>query len=127
VPDEPIRRPSPGRWLLYAFGVGLPAEHRSWVLHDVTTRTWGLRHLARTAVQLLPVAIVLYVLIPGPSWVRVGAVVAGAIFGFFYGVVYMYETAEHRAVKAGYPVGYAAAVRNEARADERRARRQQDW
>lgn len=118
----PLRRPDPLHWLLYAFGARLPAQHRSWVLHDVTTRTWAVRHMARVAVQILPFAVLLYVLLPGPSWVRVGAVVTGALIGAFYAGAYIYETAEHRAVKAGYPPGYAAAVRIEARAAERRAR-----
>ncbi|NMI01348.1 DUF5313 family protein [Pseudonocardia acidicola] len=112
-------RPGPIRWLAYAFGAGLPAKNRTWVLHDVTTRTWRLRHLARTAVQLTPIAVLLYVLIPGPAWVRGGAVLAGLLLGFFYSVAYMYETAEHRAVKAGYPQGAAAGVRDEAHAGER--------
>ena len=65
-PGSP-RRPGPLRWVLYAFGRGLPAEYREWVLHDLTTRTWVLRHLLRTALQLLPFAVLLYVLIPGPA------------------------------------------------------------
>ena len=121
-PDEPVQRPDPLHWLLYAFGMGLPAANHTWVLHDVTTRTWAVRHMARVVVQILPFAVLLYVFLPGPPWVRVSAVVAGALIGAFYASVYIYETAEHRAVKAGYPVGYAAAVRTEARAAERRAR-----
>jgi hypothetical protein len=117
VSDTP-RRPGPVRWVLYAFGGGLPSEYREWVLHDVTGRTWVLRHLARTAVQLLPVAVVLYVLIPGPAWVRGCAVLAGLLLGFFYSVAYLYETTEHRAVKAGYRRGTAAGVRGQATAGE---------
>jgi Family of unknown function (DUF5313) len=89
VSDTP-RRPGPVRWVLYAFGGGLPPEYREWVLYDVTGRTWVLRHLARTAVQLLPVAVALYVLIPGPAWVRGCAVLAGLLLGFFYSVAYLY-------------------------------------
>ncbi|MHA6796208.1 DUF5313 family protein [Pseudonocardia bannensis] len=116
------RRPGPIRWVAYALGFGLPPKHRSWVLHDVTTKTWQLRHLARTAVQLAPIAVLLFVLIPGPAWVRGAAVLSGLLLGFFYSIAYMYETAEHRAVKAGYPQGTAAAVRGEATADRREAR-----
>jgi hypothetical protein len=105
--------PRPGllRWLLYAFGRPLPLEYREWVLHDVTTRTWVLRHLLRTTVQLLPIAVLLYVLIPGPAWVKGCSVLAGLLLGYFYSMAYMYETAEHRAMKAGYPRGTAAGVR----------------
>jgi ABC-type methionine transport system permease subunit len=34
------------------------------VLHDVTTRTWVLRHITRSLVQFAPFAIVLFLVIP---------------------------------------------------------------
>ena len=101
------------RWVLYAFGRGLPAEHREWVLHDVTTRTWVLRHLLRSTVQLLPFAVLLYVLLPGPAWIRALAVLGGLILGFFYSFAYMYETTESRVMKAGYARGTAREVRDQ--------------
>jgi hypothetical protein len=124
------RRPGLVRWVLYAFGRPLPLEHREWVLHDVTARTWVLRHLLRTTVQLLPVAVLLYVLIPGPAWVRGCSVLAGLLLGYFYSVAYMYETTEHRAMKAGYPQGTAASVRGrggEAERAERARRYDERW
>lgn len=87
-------------------------EHREWVLHDVTSRTWVLRHLARTTVQLLPFAVLLYVLLPGPAWIRAVAVLGGLILGFFYSVAYMFETTENRVMKAGYPRGTAREIRD---------------
>ncbi len=120
--DSRVRRPNPARWLLYAYGAGLPAVHREWVLHDVTTRTWQLRHVARTTVQLAPFAIALYLLIPGAPLVRAAAVLAGLLLGYFYSTAYMYETAEHRVLKAGYPRGTAAATRAAEHADEDRER-----
>jgi hypothetical protein len=125
-----VRRPDPFHWVLYAFGAKLPARNREWVLHDVTTRTWQLRHIARATVQLAPVAIVLYLFIPGEPWVRVMAVVGGALIGYFYSVTYMYESTEHRAMKAGYPQGYAANVREESHSEanaERRRRYEDRW
>ncbi|MCE0763627.1 DUF5313 domain-containing protein [Pseudonocardia kujensis] len=113
-------RPNPLRWLLYAYGAGLPPRHKEWVLHDVTAPTWRWRHLARATAQLAPIAVLLYVFIPGEPWVRAMAVLGGLLIGYFYSFAYMYESAEHRAVKAGYPQGGAAAVRDEAHADERR-------
>lgn len=121
--DERIR-PNPVRWLLYAFGAGLPARHASWILHDVTTPSWQVRHLVRATVQLLPIGVALFVLIPGPVYVRACAVLAGAILGYFYSVAYMYESAEHRALKAGYPLGHAAAVREAADEEENAAARE---
>jgi hypothetical protein len=58
------------RWWCYARGGPLPAAHREWVLHDMTCRSWWLRHLGRSLVQLVPVVAVLMLLIPGPFWVR---------------------------------------------------------
>jgi Family of unknown function (DUF5313) len=107
------RRPGPLKWVLYALGRGLPPEHREWVLYDVTTRTWVLRHLARTTVQLLPFAVLLYVLLPGPAWIRGLAVLGGLILGFFYSIAYMFETTENRVMKAGYPRGTAREVRDQ--------------
>ena len=124
------RRPDPLHWIAYAFGAGLPARYRDWVLYDVTCRTWQLRHLARATVQLAPFAVALYVLIPGQSWVRALAVLAGLLIGYFYSVAYLYESAEHRAMKAGWPQGHAALVRDESHVDERaeaRARYEDRW
>jgi Family of unknown function (DUF5313) len=110
------RRPGPVRWLWYAMGGRLSPVHREWVLHDVTCRTWPLRHLLRLLVQLLPVAAVLLVLIPGPLWVRLMGVIGGSLVGLAYSFVFLYEATEQRAGKAGYPHGTAARVRGERRA-----------
>ena len=119
-----VRRPNPVRWVGYAFGAGLPAAHREWVLFDVSTRTWPLRHLVRTTVQLGPILLALYLLLPMEPWIRLGAVLAGALLGYFYSAAYMYEAAEHRAVKAGYPRGTAAATRAAAHSGDIAAREQ---
>lgn len=111
-----IRRPNPVRWLAYAYGAGLPAAHREWVLFDVTTRTWVLRHFARATVQLAPLLVAVYLLLPVPTWIGVGAVAGAGAMGYFYSTAYLYELAEHRAVKAGYPRGTAAETRAAARA-----------
>ena len=122
------RRPGPVRWVLYAFGRGLPAEYREWVLHDITSRTWALRHALRAAVQLAPVAVLLYLLIPGSPLVRAGAVLGGLLMGFFYSLAYMAETAESRAIKAGYPRGMAREIRDrrDAAAHEEQKRRYEE-
>ncbi|MFP5070426.1 DUF5313 family protein [Pseudonocardia nantongensis] len=113
-----MTRPDPFRWLAYAYGAGLSARYREWVLHDVTCRTWWLRHLVRTVVQLVPLLVLLYLVVPGPPWVRAGAIVSGAFIGLFYGNVYMVEACETRVMKAGYPAGAAAATREARRAEQ---------
>jgi hypothetical protein len=83
------------------------------VLHDVTSRTWVLRHLLRTGVQLAPFAVLLYLLLPGSPVVRASAVLGGIALGYLYSVIYMYETTENRAMKAGYPRGTARDLRDQ--------------
>ncbi len=111
---DALVRPAAHRWLWYALGGGLPARHRAWVLHDTTTQTWWLRHLARMAVQLsIPIVLVM-VLLPA-SWGLKAAVAGGGIFlALIYGLAYMPETTENRVVKAGYPAGTATAHREHA-------------
>lgn len=121
------RCPGPVRWLWYAAGGRLPMRYREWVLYDVTCRTWPLRHLARLLTQLVPVAAVLLVLIPGPLWVRVMAVLGGSLVGLSYSFVFLYEATEHRAVKAGYPHGTAQAVREERHAARALVRTAEDF
>ena len=115
-------RPGPLRWFCYAVGGRLPDRYRPWVLHDLTCRTWPLRHLARLVAQLAPVAIVLVLLLPGPLWIRVMGALGGSLVGLFYSLVFLYEATEGRAAKAGYPHGTLHEVRNE-RQTERALRR----
>ncbi|MBM7805176.1 hypothetical protein JOD57_001013 [Geodermatophilus bullaregiensis] len=116
APPIPRQRPSVLRWLGYAMGAGLPARHHTWVLFDTTTRTWVLRHVARTLVQLaVPVALVL-LLVPGPFWIRGLAALGGLILGLAFSIAYMPEATENRVKKAGYPAGTAQALRDRASA-----------
>jgi hypothetical protein len=120
-PEEPVHRPNPLRWLWYALGGGLPARHRGWVLYDTTTRTWGLRHVARALVQMsIPIALVL-LLVPGPFWIRGMAALGGVLLGLVFSLAYMPETTENRVKRAGYPVGTATALRDSISLDRQRA------
>jgi Family of unknown function (DUF5313) len=121
---SPTRKPArPGilRWLWYAMGGGLPARFSPWVLHDTSTRTWALRHVLRSGVQLaVPIALVL-LLVPGPFWIRGMAALGGILLALFFSLGYMTETTENRVVRAGYPAGTAQAARDRA-GREREAR-----
>jgi hypothetical protein len=109
---ERILRPAPHRWIWYAFGGRLPARHRAWVLHDTTTASWWLRHVARSLVQMaLPIALVL-TLLPAPWGLRAAAAGGGVILALIFSLAYMSETTENRVVKAGYPAGTAQAARD---------------
>ena len=108
---EAVVRPAPHRWIWYALGGGLPARHNLWVLHDTTTGTWWLRHVARSLVQVaLPIALVM-IFLPAGWGLRAAAAGGGLFLALFYSLAYMPETTENRVVKAGYPAGTATAER----------------
>ena len=107
----PPRRPNPWQWLRYSVGAGLPAELSEWVLHDTTCRTWALRQVVRSLLATSPLVLVLLVLVPGPLWIRALSALGGVLMSLLYSLGYLVETAEHRLVKAGYPAGTGAAVR----------------
>jgi hypothetical protein len=111
---EPVVRPAPHRWVWYAFGGRLPERHRGWVLHDTTTGTWWLRHIARTLVQLaVPIGLVV-ALLPAPLALRLAAAGGGIFLALIFSLAYMPETAENRVVKAGFPAGTAHELRERA-------------
>ena len=105
-----IRRPNPALWVWYAFGGKLPDRYAEWVLHDVTCRTWALRHFARSLLHLLPLC-ALALLLPGPLSIRLSAIALGLMVGLFYSLCYMGELAEHRVIKHGYPPGIGRETR----------------
>lgn len=109
------------RWLWYAMGGALPSHYRDWVLHDLTTRRWRWRSLFRSLVQILPVGLLILAFLPSELWVRVMAVAGGIWVGMIYALAYLDEASEHRALKAGFARGTAAAVRDEANAGAREA------
>jgi hypothetical protein len=121
---QQVRRPSPARWLWYAFGGGLPREYAPWVLADTTGHWWAARHLARALVQLLPV-LVGVLLVPVPLPFRLAAAGGGVFMGLLFSAAYMVETTEHRVVKAGYPSGTSGRVRAERVERERRRREEE--
>ena len=102
-------------------GGALPPRYRSWVLHDLTVRTWRLRQLVRSLVQTLPVAAIVLIFLPSEPWVRVVAVLGGVYVGMVYAFAFSEEAVESRALKAGYARGTAKAVRDEADAGAREA------
>jgi hypothetical protein len=116
-----IRRPNPLRWLWYAFGGRLPPENREWVLHDVTTRTWWLRHLLRAMVQLAVPIVLILVFLPGPFYIRGLGALSGVFLGLIFAGAYMTETCENRVMRAGYPVGTAEATRQRLNTERERA------
>lgn len=121
--DDRPARPDPLHWLWYALGGGLPPRYRDWVLHDVTAPTWWARQLVRSLIQAVPVGIVVALLIPGSFGIRLLAVAGGAAVALFYVLTFVDEAVERRAVKAGFPPGYARSVRERSALDDDEARR----
>jgi hypothetical protein len=120
------RRPTPLQWTWYAFGGRLPRELSPWVLHDTTTRTWALRHLARAVVQVLPLIVICLVAVPVPFGYRVSAAGGGLLLALLFSFAYVTETTEHRVAKAGFAPGTAARAR-EVRAEKTRAERRSPY
>lgn len=113
-PTVPVRRPGPFRWIWYALGGALPARNHRWVLHDTTTGTWWLRHIARVLVQVAVPIVLVMALLPAGWGLRAAAAGGGLALALFYSLAYMPETTENRVVKAGYPAGTATVERERA-------------
>jgi hypothetical protein len=107
--------------LWYALGGGLPARYRAWVLYDASCRTWVLRHFVRAFVQVGVIAVPVVLLVPGPLWVRLTALLLGLLVGLQYALWFLDGSVERRVRRAGYPPGALQAARDELRAEERAA------
>lgn len=121
-------RPTPLSWLWYAFGGGLPARNRGWVLYDTTCSTWLPRHLFRSTLMLAVPVLGVLLFLPADLGLRfLTAFTAGAC-GLMFMVVHVIETTERRLVKAGYVGGTGELTRSARSHDSQRlanARRRQ--
>ncbi len=93
-------RPGPVRWLLYAYGRRLPPRYAQWVLHDLTCRTWFVRHLARGLAECLPAL----ALLAFPASVSIHVMMVGiVVFGMsFYCMAFAWETRDRRLYQHGF-------------------------
>jgi hypothetical protein len=112
-PVEQRERPNLRLLLWYSYGGSLPARYNTWVLHDVTCRTWWLRHFARVfpPITLLSAAFFFF-LVP-----KYGAAVAYAGICFtgtliLAAMIYILIDSDRRAVRAGYPPNYGSELRS---------------
>lgn len=109
---ESIERPGPAAWVWYAIGGRLDPKHRGWVLHDVTCRTWLLRHFARLFVIITPLVALYLALMPISFDIRL---LTGLTFGgglLMFGLVNTLIDTDRRAVRAGYGMGLPAQLRS---------------
>src|SRR5438270_10695110 len=82
-------RPGPLQWIRYAYGAALPPRYRTWVLHDVTTRTWALRHVLRAILQFVPFAVVLLLVIPIDKGILGIGLGMGALIGLLFSTAFV--------------------------------------
>lgn len=111
VTDPPMLRPTVGRFLWYCYGGSLPAENHTWVLHDVTCRTWVLRHFARWTMVIAPLFIVYMAFTPTPFAIRFYTGIAFSLAIYVMSLVFILIDTDRRAVRAGYDHSQPQAIR----------------
>lgn len=80
--------PGYGRQLLFALGFRLPTRYLDWLRHDLTDAGWRGRMVTRHLVAMLPIAIVLGFVLPGPVWLHIA--VPGLFLLTSVGMIAMY-------------------------------------
>jgi Family of unknown function (DUF5313) len=89
------QRPPLGRWLLYAFGFRLPDRYDEWVFHDLNSRGWAIREVARVMlVAALPIIGIMFL----PAGIGLRLMTASfLVFGpAFLGAAYADELRAYR-------------------------------
>ena len=109
--EPPVRRPPLGLFLKYCYHFSLPAEYHTWVLHDVTCRTWWLRHFGRWFMVIIPFFAIYMTFMPTTFATRLytGLAFSGAILMF--AIVNIMIDTDRRAVRAGYSHSHPQHVR----------------
>lgn len=113
-------RPGPVQWVLYALGRPLPAHLREWVRRDVAGPGAQVRHVLRSQVLFVPIYLV-FLLIPGPGYVRVLMTLLSVLLSAFYTVAYMDQNRARRLEQHGLPVDLSTARSRGQRDREREA------
>jgi hypothetical protein len=98
-------------------GGRLPDEYREWVLFDLTSRTWVLRHLARAFVQHSPWLLLL--LLPIPGTLKGSMVAVGVAVGVMFSLSFMEDASERRLIRHRFPAGLNRRIREETSTRER--------
>ena len=93
-------RPTVWQWIGYAFGRTLDDDLRDWVRRDLLGRNFYIRHLVRGMVPFLPIFAV-FMMFPGPWWLRAQMVALAAVLGLIYCAAYMDQNRRHRLGKHG--------------------------
>jgi hypothetical protein len=112
VADSPLRRPTLGRFVWYCYGGSVPAESHTWVLHDVTCRTWILRHFARWTMVIVPVFVAYLAFMPLAFGIRLYTGIALGLGIYVMSLVFILIDTDRRAVRAGYAHSQPQAIRS---------------
>lgn len=98
--DQKGRRPNPLQWIGYACGRKLPDSMQGWVRNDLIG-DWAVpRHLVRGVVPFVPIFVV-FMLFPGPLWLRGLMVLLGASLAMFFSAAYMEQNRRRRLERHG--------------------------
>ncbi|HEY8301168.1 MAG TPA: DUF5313 family protein [Jatrophihabitans sp.] len=116
-----IVRPGPVQWLRYAYVGSIAPQHRDWVLHDATAKTWVLRHAARYWAIIGPLVVVAMLALPASWQLRVLSCLTAAMSMMVFYLAYSTESVDRRVEKAGHPSGLAAHMRQERAVAAQRA------
>lgn len=120
IAESPIRRPTLGRFIWYCYGGSVPAENHSWVLHDVTCRTWILRHFARWTMVILPLFVLYLAFVPMAFGIRVYTGIAFGLGLYVMSLVFILIDTDRRAVRAGFAYSQPQAIRSASSVERQR-------
>jgi hypothetical protein len=112
-----VTRPNPLQWIAYTFGAKLPESMNDWVLNDITGDHYFVRHMLRAQVPFIPLY-ALFMLFPGPLWLRASMVLLGVSLAVFYSIVYIHQNRARRLQKNGLPMDLDNDKRRAARESE---------
>lgn len=88
-------RPPPWRWVLYAIGFRLPDRYDEWVFHDLNSRGWAVREVARIMMLAVPFVVGIMFL-PGSIGLRLMTAVFVVVGPLFVGAAYADELRAYR-------------------------------
>ena len=115
----PRQRPSVSEWLRYAVTGTAPQRCERWVLHDITCRTWVLRHAARSLILLAPL-LVAVLLLPLSLGMRLLILANAGLPGLLGCMLLVLNSSERRLARAGYHPEVGQLIRQRRAVDKQR-------
>lgn len=122
---RPLCRPGWGKTIWYCYGGSLPARHSTWVLNDVTCRTWVVRHFARWTMVVVPVFVLFMAFLPSPFGIRLFTGITVSLGIFMFALVNILIDTDRRAVRAGYSFKFPGEIRGARAVDHQRLANQE--